>query len=204
MTHSIPLTRDHLKILQQITYAASTDDGRPILCAVSVDVEPSRLVLSATDAYVLVRRFVVVQSPEPMEAKTVLIDAKDLRKAATVALWDKSKDPITLDLTDVGAVLVWPRGTWKLRPVEGTPIDLDKIIAGHVVSDLSAITLNPTKFDQIAKALGAWPMRNGDGLTLQFQASDKAVRATAINRYGQPYAHADDFGMAMPVRRYDR
>lgn len=200
---TIPLTRDDLKALQQITHAAGTDDTRPMLCAVRIDVEAERLVLSVSDAYVLVRRHLTAKAPDGLAGQTLVVDAKDLRKAVTVALWDKGISEAKIRIAE-DVSLAWPRGAWILRTVEGSPLDLSPIISGHADGSVSTITVNPTKLDQVAKALGLWPLRNGDGLTCTFQAADKAIRIVAVSRSGFSLSHPDDFAMAMPVRRYDR
>jgi DNA polymerase III beta subunit, central domain len=206
LTASIPLNRECLKVFQAITHAAAVDEYRPTLCAVRIDVEPKRLVLSATDSYLMVRRHLEVESPEALVGTTLLLDAKDLRKATTVALWDKSEDGISLTPGTDGATLAWAHGTWLLRPVDGPPIDLDKIIAAFDEAVVATITVNPNKLATVAKAakaLGHWPLRNGDGLTCTFHAGDRPIRIVAAHRSGSQVGHPDDFAMVMPVRRYN-
>ncbi len=75
---------DFKEMIQQVVFAASPDEARPILTGVLVQVEDSEITLSATDGFRLSVRKAVLSSPaaQPMRA---VIPARALSELARIA-----------------------------------------------------------------------------------------------------------------------
>jgi DNA polymerase III subunit beta len=75
---------DLKEMIQQVAFAASADDARPVLQGVSMTVEGSEIILAATDGFRISTRRAVLSSPvaKPMSA---IIPARALNELARVA-----------------------------------------------------------------------------------------------------------------------
>lgn len=75
---------DFKEMIQQVVFAASTDEARPVLTGVMVDVDGSEIKLSAADGFRLSVRKAELSSPAP-RAINAIIPARALSELARVA-----------------------------------------------------------------------------------------------------------------------
>ena len=70
------------KMVDQVIFAASTDESRPTLTGVEVNFRDSRITMAATDGYRLSLRSAIVSGTFPSEPMTVIVPAKSLGELA--------------------------------------------------------------------------------------------------------------------------
>lgn len=73
------------KMIEQVVFAASTDESRPTLTGVEVSFSPERLTMAATDGYRLSVRSVAVEQPSVDETMTVIIPSRSLSELARIS-----------------------------------------------------------------------------------------------------------------------
>ncbi|HEX2697002.1 MAG TPA: DNA polymerase III subunit beta [Anaerolineales bacterium] len=75
---------DFREMIQQVAFAASTDEARPVLMGVLVQVDKDKLTMAAADGFRLSVRKAVLSAPAPA-AVTAIIPARALTELARVA-----------------------------------------------------------------------------------------------------------------------
>ncbi len=75
---------DFREMIQQVAFAASTDEARPVLMGVLVQVEKDKLTMAAADGFRLSVRKAVLSTPAPAPL-TAIIPARALTELARVA-----------------------------------------------------------------------------------------------------------------------
>jgi len=75
---------DFKEMIQQVAFAASTDEARPVLMGVLVSVEKDQITMAAADGFRLSVRKATLSSPAP-HALTVIIPARALNELARVS-----------------------------------------------------------------------------------------------------------------------
>ena len=73
------------KMIDQVVFAASTDESRPTLTGIEVSFTPARLTMAATDGYRLSVRSVALEQPTVEEAMTVIVPARSLGELARIS-----------------------------------------------------------------------------------------------------------------------
>lgn len=82
---------DFKEMIQQVAFAASTDEARPVLMGVLLHVEKDKLTMAAADGFRLSVRKAVLSNPVP-QALNLIIPARALNELARVA--SDSEEPI--------------------------------------------------------------------------------------------------------------
>lgn len=72
------------KMIDQVAFAASSDESRPTLTGVEVSFQPGRLVMAATDGYRLSMRSVQLEPPFVQESITVIVPARSLNELGRI------------------------------------------------------------------------------------------------------------------------
>ncbi len=88
-------TGDFREMVHQVAFAASTDEARPVLMGVLVQVEKDKLTMAAADGFRLSVRKAVLSTPAPAPVSSV-IPAQALRELARVAT--DAEEPIYMVL----------------------------------------------------------------------------------------------------------
>jgi DNA polymerase-3 subunit beta len=86
---------DFREMVHQVAFAASTDEARPVLMGVLVQVEKDKLTMAAADGFRLSVRKAVLSAPAPASVSSV-IPAQALRELARVAT--DAEEPIYMVL----------------------------------------------------------------------------------------------------------
>jgi DNA polymerase-3 subunit beta len=73
------------KMVDQVVFAASTDESRPTLTGVEVTFKEGRLTMAATDGYRLSVRSAAVDGSLPSTAATVIVPARSLSELARIS-----------------------------------------------------------------------------------------------------------------------
>ena len=73
------------KMVEQVVFAASTDESRPTLTGVEVTFKEGRLTMAATDGYRLSVRSSAVDGSLPSTAATVIVPARSLSELARIS-----------------------------------------------------------------------------------------------------------------------
>jgi len=85
LAHGIQINVADLKeMIQQVAFAASTDEARPILTGVLVEVDGDQITLSAADGFRLSIRYAELSSPVPRPIRAV-IPARALTELARIS-----------------------------------------------------------------------------------------------------------------------
>ena len=92
--HAIAIDPQTLRdMINQVSFAAATDESRPVLTGVLAEIGPSTLTLAAADGFRLSVRSVELPARVDMEAK-VIIPARALQELARISA--EEKEPIRL------------------------------------------------------------------------------------------------------------
>jgi DNA polymerase-3 subunit beta len=87
------------KMIDQVAFAASTDESRPTLTGVEVSFAPERIAMAATDGYRLSVRSVHLPQPSALEPMTVIVPAKSLNELARISADGDEEHPIQVLVT---------------------------------------------------------------------------------------------------------
>ena len=87
------------KMIDQVVFAASTDESRPTLTGVEVSFTPDRLTMAATDGYRLSVRSVALEQPTVKESMTVIIPSRSLGELARISADADAKHPVQVIIT---------------------------------------------------------------------------------------------------------
>lgn len=195
----LKLDRGTLEALRDATFAASTDDFRPVLCAVELVVTRDRVTVRATDSYLFAQRSAKIEAPE---ALTVLLPAKPLREAIAVALKDRHATTFAVKLTELGATIEHSAGSAMIQSTEGRFPDIAAIMAGYKPGPTESIALSPWRVEQLGRALGVEKLKkneagnNNHALLIELAGPDKMARVRKASEFDPEH----NFGLIMPVR----
>ena len=96
----ITLETDGLrKMVDQVVFAAATNESRPTLTGVEVSIKPDRLAMAATDGFRLSVRSVLLEN-ERGEELTVIVPAKSLGELGRISAEGDSERPIDMIVTE--------------------------------------------------------------------------------------------------------
>ncbi|MEX1020042.1 MAG: DNA polymerase III subunit beta [Litorilinea sp.] len=96
----IELETDGLrKMIDQVAFAASTDESRPTLTGVEVAFTPQRLAMAATDGYRLSVRSVALDTPFVDDTMTVIVPARSLGELARISADADDEHPVQVIVT---------------------------------------------------------------------------------------------------------
>ena len=96
----ITLETDGLrKMVDQVVFAAATNESRPTLTGVEVSIKPDRLAMAATDGFRLSVRSVLLEN-ELGEELTVIVPAKSLGELGRISAEGDSERPIDMIVTE--------------------------------------------------------------------------------------------------------
>ncbi|CAN5711169.1 DNA polymerase III subunit beta [soil metagenome] len=73
------------KMIEQVIFAASTDESRPVWSGVEVSFKNNRLTLAASDSHCLSVRSMPLDREQGLEALTVIVPAKNLGELARIS-----------------------------------------------------------------------------------------------------------------------
>jgi DNA polymerase-3 subunit beta len=87
------------KMIEQVIFAASSDESRPTLTGVEVSFKPDRLIMAATDGYRLSVRSVHLDKPFVDSNITVVVPARSLGELARVSSDADDQRPVQVIVT---------------------------------------------------------------------------------------------------------
>jgi DNA polymerase-3 subunit beta len=87
------------KMIDQVTFAASSDESRPILTGVEVSFQTERLTMAATDGYRLSLRSVHLDKPFADESMTVIVPARSLGELGRIIADADGEKPVQVLVT---------------------------------------------------------------------------------------------------------
>ncbi|MGB9637464.1 MAG: DNA polymerase III subunit beta, partial [Microgenomates group bacterium] len=127
-----------LEAINQVAFAAATDDSRPILTGILFELEGKNLSLVATDGYRLSFKRIEVS---PVEEKiSLIIPARSLIEVSRILEEDKEKKEKRLKMgftrEQNQVVFVFPEMELFSRVIEGTFPDYQKIIPASFASKM--------------------------------------------------------------------
>jgi DNA polymerase-3 subunit beta len=110
---TISLETDGLrKMIDQVAFAAATDESRPTLTGVEVAFRTERLTMAATDGYRLSVRSVPLDNPSP-ESLTVVVPARSLGELARIIGDGDPEQPVQVTVTQARNQIlfrIWGKG----------------------------------------------------------------------------------------------
>lgn len=128
ITHGIQINvADFKEMIQQVAFAASNDDARPILTGVLITVTGEKITLAAADGFRLSVRNAILSSPVP-RAISAVIPARALMELARIA--SDSEQAITMILPPGRGQVVFRLKDVELvsQLIEGSFPDYEQII----------------------------------------------------------------------------
>jgi DNA polymerase III subunit beta len=88
------------KMIDQVVFAASSDESRPTLTGVEVTFTPERLTMAATDGYRLSVRSVALEEPSVTETMTVIVPSRSLSELARISSDADEERPVQVIVTE--------------------------------------------------------------------------------------------------------
>lgn len=88
------------KMIDQVIFAASTDESRPTLTGVEVHFDQDRISMAATDGYRLSVRSIALEAPVTKDDVTVIIPAKSLGELARISADADEDQPVHVLVTE--------------------------------------------------------------------------------------------------------
>lgn len=113
--------------IDQVVFAAASDDSRPVLAGVLVRLRDTRLFLAAADGFRLATRTVML--PEPVaQAAEFIVPARAMAELGRIA--GDSEGPVTITVTPGGGQVLFHSESTELvsRLIEGKFPDVERII----------------------------------------------------------------------------
>jgi DNA polymerase-3 subunit beta len=101
------------KMIDQVTFAASSDESRPILTGVEVSFQGGRLTMAATDGYRLSLRSVTLDKPIADENMTVIVPARSLGELGRIIADADNEKPVQVLVTQARNQIIfqiWGKG----------------------------------------------------------------------------------------------
>jgi DNA polymerase III subunit beta len=113
--------------IDQVAFAAATDDSRPVLAGVLVRLRDTRLYLGAADGFRLATRTVTLPEPVAQHAEFI-VPARALSELARIA--GDSSGPVTITVTPGGSQVLFHTENTELvsRLIDGKFPDVERII----------------------------------------------------------------------------
>jgi DNA polymerase-3 subunit beta len=157
--------------LQQVLFAASNDEARPVLTAVNIHTHDGWVYFAATDSYRLAERK-VEQTDKDIQ---LLVPASAMQDLLRV-LGD-SDDTVTITHDDQQVVFRVGDAELVARLIEGTYPDYRKLIPaefGH------SAEVNQKEFQNITKVSALFARENAGSVTLHLDETTQAINITAL------------------------
>lgn len=204
---AVPAAQLH-RVLYNGALFASSDEVRPVICAVKVDVSREELRVTGTDSYKLgIDRCSIEDGPA--ESVSVLIDRNDVASilGALKGISLKMNLPVWIEVdADAGTVSVEVSPVYgslqalQFRTVEGEYPQTDRLIP-ETFEGLPIIALAPVHLAAFGKVIPAADAGSSNGLKsftpLKFHLPETPHKPVKITR-------GDTFvGVLMPVRLPD-
>jgi DNA polymerase-3 subunit beta len=145
LDHALELNvEDFREMINQVTFAAATDEARPILTGVLAKIDGGQLTLEAADGFRLAVRVAHLSAP-PAEAVNAVIPARALAELARIIGAD---EPVYMSLPPSRGQVIFHHGSVELvsQLIEGAFPDLNAVIPKNYTTR----TILPT--DEFRKA----------------------------------------------------
>lgn len=202
------LNEEQLGILRDIGNAASNDESRQVITCVCIDVAPKKLLVRATDSYILACRVVTeeVAENEPKPKRfSVIVPAAELTNAAKAALKKPKRftvKPREVVVSEDGIELQTFSGSIKVNAYDDGPHGypkfesiLSKAFESIETSQgLPTIAFAPDKLSQLSRALGCQGDAQKMGVRLAFADASLDPILVCVDH------HEQSFGLLMPIR----
>ncbi len=119
---------DFKEMINQVAFAASTDDARPVLTGVLLNVRDNQMVMAAADGYRLSVRKTALAAPINSKAVTAIIPARALSELARIA--GDSEKSLQMVMPSGRGQVIFRAGDVELvsQLIEGNFPDYDQII----------------------------------------------------------------------------
>jgi len=140
---------DIKEMIQQVVFAASTDEARPILTGVLMTIEDSKITLASADGFRLSVRTAELSSPAPQPISAV-IPARALSELSRIAGGGDDKDVVTMTMPPHSGRVIFRTKDIELASqlIEGTFPDYQQIIP---VSHQTRTVLSTASFLKASK-----------------------------------------------------
>jgi len=159
---------DWKEAIQQVAFAASSDESRPILTGVLVERngQPDQLNLVAADGFRLSRRRLTVPANDSTSFK-VIIPARALRELARVLRGDEQ---LSLQVTNSQVIFRWPGMALTSQTLDGQFPDYEQIIPQGYQTRTTVLTAD---LAQACKQAGIFAREGSSVVRLEISPADE-------------------------------
>lgn len=171
------------KALQQVIFAASNDEARPVLTAVYLHTSEGKLYVAATDSYRLAEK----QGPAVNEDVSLLIPSSAMTDLLRILSDDSTDIELVYDEQQVRFVV----GETELiaRLIEGKYPDYRKLIPKEFACKA---TVPKDQLTTITKVSGLFSRENAGSITVSVSEEEKALSVVSIaSQVGENEAKAE-------------
>ncbi len=131
------------EMINQVAFAASADDSRPVLAGVYVQIEGRELLMAAADGFRLARRTTTLDAPVDSPVR-LIIPARSMAELGRVLPDDEGEqaEPVSMVVTPNRNQVVFRHDNLEVasRLVEGNYVDINRVIP----TDWATRTVVPT------------------------------------------------------------
>jgi len=160
-----------LEAINQVAFAAATDEGRPVLTGVLFKLEEKTLSLVATDGYRLSLKTILLTTPVK-EKVNLLLPAKSLMEVARIIADTKADKQSSVQMgftkEQNQVVFVFPEMVLFSRIIEGEFPDYEKIIPQEAKTKLF---LDRENFSQVVKVVSIFARDSANIIRFKITAS---------------------------------
>ena len=165
---------DFAKAVLQVAFAASFDEGRPILSGVLLKVGKKDTEIVATDGYRLSKKKLNLSSSEDLN---VIVPARNLQEVARITQDLPDADSLGISLINQNQILFsLPNAQVNARVLEGSYPDYEKIIPKEFVTKM---TVAKTQFNQALKTASIFARDLGNVVKISLEPEDGKITFSA-------------------------
>lgn len=170
--------KEFAKAINQVSFAASFDEGRPVLTGVLIKVGKKQTELVATDGYRLAKKNLKVEASGELE---VIIPARTLQEVARIA---NDSEEEFLGITKVENQALFSIGSTQViaRIIDGVYPNYEQIIPKEV---LTKVSINKAKFSQALKTTGIFARDLGNVVRVEVSQEGEVLLAANTAQIGE-------------------
>ncbi|HUW24573.1 MAG TPA: DNA polymerase III subunit beta [Patescibacteria group bacterium] len=172
---SLP-TEKFLEAINQVAFAAASDEGRPVLTGVLFKLQGKRLSLAATDGYRLSLKTLELENPTK-EDVSLLLPAKTLMEVGRI-IADEKSPTVKMGFTREQNQVVFVFSDLELfsRVIEGEFPDYEKIIPQNLTSKL---VLDREEFSRAIKVVAIFARDSANIVRLKINKDSLEMSANS-------------------------
>ena len=159
--------------ISQVAGSASTDETRPILTGVAIEINKSDLVMAATDSYRLAERKIKLERPSAQEQK-IIVPAKSLQELQRLI---KEDQPVEVFVDEGQIKFVSGERELVSRLIDGNYPDYRQLIPED---NTTKFTIGTKELMRITKVASLFARDTGGSVSLKTDSKEKQITLSSV------------------------